>query len=35
MDIEYDFNRFIIAQNAVYKTVLAELKAGRKESHWM
>jgi len=35
MDIQYDFDRFVTAQNAVYKTALAELKAGRKESHWM
>lgn len=27
--------RFILAQNAVYDTVLAELRAGRKRSHWM
>ncbi len=35
MDIQYDFDRFVTAQNAVYETVLAELKAGRKETHWM
>jgi len=35
MDIEYDFDRFITAQNAVYETALAELTAGRKTSHWM
>lgn len=27
--------RFIAAQNPVYPTVLAELCAGRKQSHWM
>lgn len=35
MDIQYDFDRFITAQNAVYETVLAELTSGRKTSHWM
>lgn len=31
----YGLQRFILAQNAVYDTVLAELRAGRKRSHWM
>ncbi len=35
MNMEYDFDRFVTAQNPVYETVLAELKAGRKNSHWM
>ena len=35
MDIEYDFDRFVTAQDAVYETALAELKAGRRVSHWM
>jgi uncharacterized protein (DUF1810 family) len=35
MDIQYDFDRFVTAQDAVYETALAELKAGRKKSHWM
>ena len=35
MDIQYDFDRFVTAQNAVYPTVLRELKQGRKQSHWM
>ena len=28
-------NRFKIAQDSVYKDVIAELKAGKKQSHWM
>jgi len=35
MDIQYDFDRFVTAQDAVYETALAELTAGRKETHWM
>lgn len=35
MTTEYDFDRFVTAQNPVYQTVLAELMAGRKKSHWM
>lgn len=31
----YNLTRFVIAQDAVYDTVLSELKAGRKRSHWM
>lgn len=31
----FDLNRFITAQAPVYDTALAELKAGRKRSHWM
>lgn len=30
-----DFQRFIEAQAPVYSAVLAELRAGRKRSHWM
>lgn len=29
-----DLKRFVDAQNPVYERVLAELKAGRKRSHW-
>jgi len=32
---QYDFDRFTSAQNPVYETVLGELRAGRKSSHWM
>ena len=35
MDIQYDFDRFVAAQDAVYEAALAELTAGRKETHWM
>ena len=29
------WDRFKIAQDSVYKDVIAELKAGKKQSHWM
>ena len=28
-------NRFVEAQSPVYSRALAELRAGRKQSHWM
>jgi uncharacterized protein (DUF1810 family) len=28
-------NRFVEAQEPVYQTVLAELRSGRKQTHWM
>jgi uncharacterized protein (DUF1810 family) len=31
----YDLQRFIDAQRGIYARVQAELRAGRKESHWM
>lgn len=31
----FNLRRFISAQEPVYHTVLAELRAGRKRSHWM
>ena len=31
----YDIERFIDAQNDIYSSVIAELKAGRKQGHWM
>ncbi|MBN2004362.1 MAG: DUF1810 domain-containing protein [Anaerolineae bacterium] len=31
----YDLTRFTTAQESVYDTVLAELKDGRKRTHWM
>ncbi|MBW9050860.1 DUF1810 domain-containing protein [Rhizobium mesosinicum] len=34
-DVDYDLHRFIEAQNGIYEQALAELKAGRKRSHWM
>ena len=35
MHPQYDLERFVRAQSAVYEDVLAELRAGRKRSHWM
>ena len=34
-DDPYDLRRFVEAQEPVYARVLAELRAGRKASHWM
>ena len=31
----YHLERFISAQTSVYKQVIAELRAGKKHSHWM
>jgi uncharacterized protein (DUF1810 family) len=31
----FDLNRFVEAQEGVYAQVLAELRRGRKESHWI
>jgi uncharacterized protein (DUF1810 family) len=31
----FDLERFVTAQAPVYDTVVAELRAGRKRSHWM
>lgn len=31
----HDLQRFVVAQNPVFDTVLAELAAGAKRSHWM
>jgi uncharacterized protein (DUF1810 family) len=31
----YDLQRFVEAQNRVYDTALAELRDGRKRSHWI
>ncbi len=35
MNDPFDLRRFVDAQNPVYDRVLAELRRGRKESHWM
>lgn len=35
MDNEFDLDRFVQAQEPVYATVVAELRDGRKRSHWM
>lgn len=34
-DDPYRLSRFVEAQNHVYEDVLAELRVGRKTSHWM
>ena len=34
-DVPEDLQRFVDAQAAVYDTVVAELAAGQKTSHWM
>lgn len=31
----HDLNRFLTAQEGIYDTALAELQAGRKQTHWM
>jgi uncharacterized protein (DUF1810 family) len=35
MEINYDLERFITAQDEVYQTVLSELRSGHKKTHWM
>ena len=35
MSESFDLERFVLAQQPVYDTVLAELRSGRKQSHWM
>ena len=32
---DHDLNRFVAAQDGIYSQALAELRAGRKTSHWM
>ena len=34
-DDPFDLQRFVTAQAPVFETALAELRAGRKRSHWM
>jgi uncharacterized protein (DUF1810 family) len=34
-DDRFDLQRFVTAQEPVFETVLAELRAGRKRTHWM
>ena len=31
----FDLQRFVIAQASMFETALAEIRAGRKRSHWM
>jgi len=33
--MQFDLNRFVTAQNGVYDAALAELRLGRKRTHWM
>ena len=35
MNDPYDLRRFVNAQNPVFDTVRAELRGGRKQTHWM
>lgn len=35
MEHNYKLSRFLEAQNQIYLNALAEIKNGRKESHWM
>jgi len=35
MDDPYDLQRFVDAQDSVFDEVCSELRAGRKESHWI
>ena len=35
MDDAFDLQRFVDAQGPVYAQALAELRAGRKQTHWM
>ena len=35
MDDAYDLQRFVDAQALVYRRVVAELRQGAKQSHWM
>lgn len=35
MDDPYDLNRFVQAQAGIYEQALAEIRSGRKRSHWM
>lgn len=35
MEDHFDLARFVTAQDEVYVQVLAELRAGRKRTHWM
>lgn len=34
-DDPFELSRFVAAQDRVLETVLAELRAGRKQTHWM
>lgn len=34
-DDPFELSRFVAAQDRVFETALAELRAGRKQTHWM
>jgi len=34
-DDPFDLHRFVVAQSSDYDTAIAELRAGRKQSHWI
>ncbi|GIM94827.1 DUF1810 domain-containing protein [Paractinoplanes toevensis] len=33
--VDFDLERFVVAQERMYADALAEIRAGSKESHWM
>ena len=33
--MDYNLERFLIAQQTYYRTALQEIKSGQKRSHWM
>ncbi len=35
MKVNADLNRFLLAQESTYNQALAEIRKGRKQSHWM
>ncbi|QJU59263.1 DUF1810 domain-containing protein [Sphingomonas sp. AP4-R1] len=35
MSDTFDLDRYVVAQKSVYPEVLAEIRAGRKRTHWM
>ena len=35
MDYKYNLQRFLDAQERTYNTALSEIRAGRKQSHWI
>lgn len=35
MEKNYDLSRFIVAHQRDYQAALAEIKSGKKKSHWM
>jgi uncharacterized protein (DUF1810 family) len=35
VDDPYDLRRFVVAQSAIFEQARSELRAGRKQTHWM